>query len=241
MFKDKLEFIENPLIWTVNIAAAVLSWKYWDGLDTGKDNIGNGAITIAALIVLTVSSFWIYFRADKKVRDFLSSEQQKPLFTIVESLATIRKNPVKFCLYAKSSEGKFQAAFALASVWTSAILAIALTGPSGSTIEGIGVRVIPYVGLTLAVIVWITTAYALFMTHKIAEKDWFSLTENPPTAKVPSEYVQGSVMCRSPDPLESWGKKNFHVCNISDINGPRMPNKDDVREKILWSYMKLPM
>lgn len=240
MIKEKLKFIENPLFWVVNIGAAVLSWKYWDGVKIGEGNLGNGALTIAALIVLTISSFWIYFRADKQVRNFLASQQKKTMLTTVTSLANIHADPIKSCLYAKSSEDKFQAAFALASVWTLAMLAIALTGPSDTTIPGAGVRIIPYAGLAVAAVVWVVIARVLFRTRQVARKDWFSLSHNPPKSKVPSGYVQDSVMCMSPAPLNNWGKKSFHVCKISDINGPNMPQKGDVRDRITWTYMKIP-
>lgn len=240
MFKEKLGFIENPLIWVINISAAILSWKYWDGLRIEEGSWKNGVVALVALIVLTLSSFWVYFRADKQVRDFLSSQQVGPMFTTVTSLANIKGNPVRLCLYSKSSEGKLQAAFALAGVWTFAILAIVLTGPSDSTISGAGIRMIPYIALAAALGIWALIASLLVRTRSAAAKEWFSLSFNPPTAKVPSGYVPGTVMCMSPTPLKSWGSKNFHVCNISDINGPKMPQKGDMRDKVTWSYMKRP-
>lgn len=213
------------MFWVVNIGAAVLSWKYWDGVKIGEGNLGNDALTIAALIVLTISNFWIYFRADKQVRNFLASQQKKTMLTTVTSLANIHADPIKSCLYAKSSEDKFQAAFALASVWTLAILAIALTGPSDTTIPGAGVRIIPYAGLAVATVVWVVIARVLFRTRQVARKDWFSLSHNPPKSKVPSGYVQDSVMCMAPAPLNNWGKRVFMYARFQILMAPTCPKR----------------
>lgn len=240
MFKEKLGFIEKPLIWVINISAAILSWKYWDGLGIEEGSWKNGVVTIVALIVLTLSSFWVYFRADKQVRDFLSGQQVGGMFTTATTLANIKSNPVRLCLYSKSSIGKLEAACALAGVWTLTILAIWLPGPSDSTISGAGIRMIPHIALGAAASIWLLITILYVRTRKAAAKDWFSLSSNPPTAKVPSGYVPGVVMCMSPTPLKSWGSKNFYVCNISDINGPKMPQPGPMRDKATWSYMKRP-
>jgi hypothetical protein len=240
VFKKKLGSIEKPLIWVINISAAFLSWKYWEGLGTEEGSWKNGVVTIVALIVLTLSSFWVYFRADKQVRDFLSGQQVGGMFTTATALANIKSNPVRLCLYSKSSIGKLEAAFQLAGVWTLAALAIALPGPSASTISGAGIRMIPFFALGAGAGIWLLIWILLLRTRKAAAKDWFSLSSNAPTANVPSGYVPGVVMCTSPTPLKSWGSKNYYVCNISAINGPNMPQKGAMRDKVTWRYMKLP-
>lgn len=114
MFKEKLseikkqlEFISNPLAWCVNIGSAVVSWKYWDGINMSAETTTDAGVTIGALILMTVASAWIFVDGDEKVRRYFKREGVSPLFASDKDLEDINNDRVKTWLKTHYSLDKY--------------------------------------------------------------------------------------------------------------------------------------
>ncbi len=230
---------KNPLVWIVNLSAACFSWKYWDCFS--PDNVGwmSGTVTLFSIVMLTLSSFVVYLRNDKSVREFLRENGARPFFTTNESLKTVSDNPLLMYLFEKSSVPKFASAIFLSSVWTFAFLAIVLATPSDLAASAYLVKLIAWVGLGVSSIIWISISVRLGSAESIAKNKWFSLCEEQPkNSYAPTGTVNGEVLCKSPVPVANWGGKKYYVCQISALNGPKMPTNGEVRGAIQWTYIE---
>lgn len=232
---------ENPVMWFINVAAAVLSWKYWDGVSTDPNAFMN-VVIIVDLFVLFLSSAWFYFRGDRDVREFLVGEQVSTLFTTPAEIRDIKRDPVKRNLYAKSQLNKLQNGCVLAGIWTFTLLAIALTGATSSTLPGVYIRIMPIVGLAVASLFWLFMTLRLKTTQRAAEAVWHNVVQQVPKSKrLPKRYVPGLILCASPEPLACWDGEKYFICDIAKLYGRQMPEKGSaLRDKVLWRYLEVP-
>lgn len=238
--KKKLAFIGNPLAWCVNIGSAVVSWKYWDGINMRAETTADADVTIGALILMAFASAWIFFDGDKIVRSFFKREGVPPLFAHDDDLEEINKSRVKKWLKTHYSLDKYNKACALTMTWFFTLLAIALVEPSPDTSSDFGVQYLPKVGLFLvAVLCVLVHRYR----HKIREEEddkWFTLSGDFPTIKDLPGFKSDYIMCKSPKPLIQWGSQDRYVIKTSMVNSSRMPGKDSQdRKDVRWRLLQL--
>lgn len=238
--KTQLEFIHSPRLWCVNIGAAVMSWKYWDGIKKDVQTTADADVTIAALIVMAIASVWIFISADEKVRSYFEREGVPTLFANADHLEKIDKRLIKKWLMKHYSLDKYNEACALSLTWFLTFVAIALVGPTADTSNGWGVQSIPKTGL------WISGVLCVFLhwyRHKIRKEGnakWFSLSDNFPIINDLPGFKSGYIMCKSPAPLTQWGDQDRYVIKTSMVNSSRMPGKGSLdRASVKWRLLLL--
>ncbi|MBA1194826.1 hypothetical protein G7007_18505 [Pseudomonas entomophila] len=233
--------VENPWMWVINLAAAVLSWKYWDGLSTDPEAALANVIVIVDLVILLLSSAWFYYRGDQDVREFLAGEQIRTWFTTPAEIQAIERDPVKKNLYARSQLSKIQNSCVLAGIWTLTLLAIVLTGANSATQSGLYIRVMPIAGFVVASLFWLFMTLHLKRTQRASEAVWHSVVQQIPKSKrLPKRYIPSLILCASPEPLGCWDGEKYFICDIAKLYGRQMPEKDsEGRNKILWRYLEV--
>ena len=247
MFKEKLseikkqlEFISNPLAWCVNIGSAVVSWKYWDGINMSAETTTDAGVTIGALILMTVASAWIFVDGDEKVRRYFKREGVSPLFASDKDLEDINNDRVKTWLKTHYSLDKYDKACSLAITWVFTLLAIALVKPSPDTSSYFCVQYLPKVGLCLSVAICVLVHWFRHKIRKEEDDKWFTLSGDFPIIKDLPGFKSDYIMCKSPKPLIQWGSQDRYVIKTSMVNSSRMPGKDSQdRKDVRWRLLQL--
>lgn len=240
-FKIALRSCHSPELWVINICGLLAGALFWTGADFDNPNKFAAAVTSISLIVMIIGSAFIFLRDDGDVRFYQKSIGQKNSAVILKKadIAALKNTPIKAYLYAQYSLAKYTSATSLAITWTLLWGALSISAPCNCTNSEYyyNVQLYPPVlfFVSLAVLI-VSSVMKQTLTEKVTE-NWFSLLTRP-TKIVPIGFEPGVVLCKSPRPLKNWGFKDTYKCDISEIDGKKMP-KGDKRNNIMWRYIPL--
>lgn len=240
-FKIALRACHSPELWLINICGVFVGAFFWTGVDFDNPDLFKARVTIIGLLVMAAGSFYTFFRDDGDVRLYQKSKGKKKDAILLSKadIAALQDTPIKAYLYARYSLAKYTSARSLAITWTLLWGALSITAPCNCSnfVDHYNVSVYPPVLFCIFLVALIvTTVMKQTLTEKLTE-NWFSLLTRP-TAIVPNGFEPGVVLCKSPTPLKNWGDKDTYKCEISEIDGNKMPKADN-RKDILWRYIPL--
>lgn len=244
-FKTAYKASRNPVLWVVNICGLIIGAWYWSAVDSASPGLATAFVVCFCFVLMIVCSAFIFWRDDKEVRLYHESlntnkdKDKKPKVLKSADVKALQDTPVKSYLYAKYSLAKYTSGLTLAIIW--ALLSGALLISSPCNCDGgasyYPATAVPAIFFILSLVVLLVTAVMKQTYTEQLTGHWFSIL-NPPTKKVPRGFEPGVVLCKSPTPLKNWADEDTYKCEISEIDGNKMP-KGDKRQDILWRYIPL--
>lgn len=246
-FKKMSQVCNNPILWIVNLCGLIVGAWFWTGADSVNPDLTKAIVTCIGLLVMAVGSLCIFLLDDKEVRLYqksLDKKKNKKKNKNIQDKSSKKNDDeapkdaaVRAYLYAQYSLTKYKSGLNLAITWTLLWGAVVISAPCNQAPAGDYLSLVPKMLLVASFVVLVTTAYMKQLyTDRISEK-WFGLA-TPPKKDVPAGFEKGVVLCKSPKKLANWGYQELYRCEISEIDGNKMP-KDAKREDILWRYIPL--
>lgn len=231
--------LTTAALW-LNITLSIVGLFYWKALELSADHmtsfwIGNVAAALNIAICL-----WLYFSADAEVRRFLISRGLSPLFCTPKEILKLLETPKHAYTYARKTIGKYQIGLSCAAGWTVTLWVLALSGPTPNAVSDFAPRAIPWLGAVAGLVLCIALTLSIYRLKALAANKWFFLEKHMPTQQdAPEGALQGAVLVRAPQKIPQWRDQQYQVMGISQLRGPHMPNQDELKNKIEWTFLPI--